>query len=86
MLTNDKCDYECMYGKYNNDNGKCCDWEVVGDGECHTVCYVEEFEWDGGDCEGKITGWPDCYCLTDWINDGECDEDCNLCGLDGDDC
>ncbi|KAJ1620268.1 Kringle-like protein [Pavlovales sp. CCMP2436] len=42
--------------------------------------------WDGGDCSensGCNTG-----CLPEYINDGECDSECNVaaCGFDGDDC
>ena len=55
---------------------------MVGSGRCNEACYVEECEWDDGDCDCSAG-------CSEWlIGDGTCNDECNVeeCNFDNEDC
>ena len=74
-----ECVKFCPAGYMMFDSTDCapgCPAESIGDGWCHSACFVDECQLDLGDCADAPNGWCAPGCGPDMIGDNNCDPRC----------
>lgn len=69
------CNWECMNWACNWDHGDCCENWMLYNNYCDAACYLEEFDYDQGDCSFKPPGL--CKCPVSTLGDKKCNWHCS---------